>query len=59
MVTLFKKHLYLSSVWQGLVVKNGHPKDIMCYDEIGLCAQNIDTILCSKVHTSGRPHVFI
>ena len=26
-----------------IALKNGHQKD-MCYDEIGLCAQNIDTI---------------
>ena len=30
-----------------LVVKNGHQKDIMRLDEIGLCPQNIDTILGS------------
>ena len=27
------------------VVRNGHPKDNMCYNEIGLCAHNMDTIL--------------
>jgi hypothetical protein len=33
-----------------LVSKNVHEKD-MCYYEIGLCAQNIDTILGSIVNT--------
>ena len=32
-------------------VKNGHQKDT-CYDEIELCAQNIDTILGSIVNMS-------
>ena len=34
------------------IVKNGHHKD-MCYDEIGLCAQNIDTFLGSIINTIG------
>jgi hypothetical protein len=29
----------------------------MCYEEIGLCAQNVDTIVCSIVNTIGRVHV--
>ena len=37
--------------------KNGHEKD-MQYDEIGLCAQHIDNILCSIVNiTIGRAYV--
>lgn len=27
----------------GLLVKNGHRKNIVCYDEIGLCTQNVFT----------------
>ena len=39
-----------------LVVKNGHHKNIMCYDEIGLCVQMVDTILGSIENiTIGRP----
>jgi hypothetical protein len=38
------------------VVKNGHKKDT-CFDEVGLCAQNIDTILDSIVNTIGRVYV--
>jgi hypothetical protein len=41
----------------GFVVKNGHQKD-MFYDEIGVCEQNIDTILHSLVNiTIGRVYV--
>jgi len=40
-----------------LVVKNGHDKD-SCYDDIGLCAQIILTILGSKLNiTIGRAYV--
>ena len=35
-----------------LVVKNGHQKDT-CYKEIGLCAQNKDTVLGSVVNRIG------
>ena len=38
------------------VVKNGHKKDT-CFDEFGLCAQNIDTILDSIVNTIGTVYV--
>lgn len=38
------------------VVKNGHKIDT-CFDEFGLCAQNIDTILDSIVYTIGRAFV--
>lgn len=41
----------------GFVVKNGHQKD-MFYNEIGVCEQNIDTILHSLVNiTIGRVYV--
>ena len=33
------RYLYLGGIWQGLYLRSGHPND-MCYDEIGLCAQN-------------------
>lgn len=39
-----------------LVLKYGHQKD-MCYDETGLCAQSIDTILGSMVNTIGRAYM--
>ena len=35
-----------------LLVMNVNQIDI-CYDEIGLCAQNIDTILGSRINTIG------
>ena len=39
-----------------LVVKNEHQKT--CYNEIGLCAQNLDTILSSIVNiATGRAYV--
>ena len=42
-----------------LVVKNGHHKYIMCYDEIGLCVQMVDSILGSIVNiTIGRPSLW-
>ena len=40
-------------VYGKVVVKNGHQKD-MCYNEIGLCAQNKDIILGFVANTSGR-----
>ena len=33
------------------VVKNGHQQDI-CYDDIGLCAQNIFIIIVSIVNST-------
>jgi hypothetical protein len=36
-----------------LVVNNTYQKD-MCYDEIGLCAPDIDMLLGSFVSTMGR-----
>ena len=40
-----------------IVVKNGHQKDT-CYNEIGLCAQHISTILGSLVNnTIGRMYL--
>ena len=37
-----------------LVIRKGHHKD-MCYDEIGLCAQNKDITLGSQVNTFRGP----
>ena len=31
----------------------------MCYDEIGLCVQNISHVLDSIIDTIGRPNVII
>lgn len=42
----------------GFVVKNKHQK-AMCYDEIGLCIQNILTILGSILDTIGRAYVIV
>ena len=43
-----------------LVVENEHYKDIMHYNEIGLCAQNTDTLLGRIVIiTIGRAYVVI
>lgn len=40
-------------------VENGHQEGI-CFNEIGLCAQNISIILGSKfVNTIGRAYVII
>jgi hypothetical protein len=39
-----------------LVVKNGHQKG-MCYNEIGLCAQNLDAILGSIFNTIWKDYV--
>lgn len=36
------------------LVKNGHQKDA-CYNEIDLCAQNIDNTPSSTVNTRGGP----
>lgn len=44
--------LHLSGIWLGFVFKNGHQKDT-CYNEIGLCAKNIDTVLGSHVDKVG------
>ena len=41
-----------------LVFNISYQKD-MCNSEIGLCAQNIDTIIGSKVNTMGRACVII
>jgi hypothetical protein len=41
-----------------LVVEYGHRKEI-CYDEIELSAQSIDTILISIINTIGRTYVSI
>jgi hypothetical protein len=41
-----------------LVVNISYQKDT-CNNEIGLCAQNIDTVVGSKVSTIGRACVII
>lgn len=38
------RNLYLSDIWQRLVVANGFENGT-CYDEIGPCAQNMVTIV--------------
>ena len=47
-----------ASIWVVYSKEYGHRKEI-CYDEIGLCAQNIDTILISIINTIGRTYVII
>lgn len=44
----------LEWIYGRLVVKNEHQKD-MCYEKIGFCARNLDTILGS---TEGEPSFF-
>jgi hypothetical protein len=39
-----------------VLVKNQHQKD-MCCDEIGLSAQNINTVLGAIVNTTGKVYV--
>ena len=39
-----------------LIVKNGHQKDT-CYNEIALCAQNLDAVLGSIFNTIWRDYV--
>lgn len=47
-------HLYLRGQW----LENGHQKDIMCYNEIGVCVQVIHIILSSIVNMAiGRASV--
>ena len=52
------KTYFLIFVWHTirLVVKNNH-QNIMCYNEFGLCAQNMNTILGSLVSTIERRHL--
>lgn len=55
--------LYLLLINDGymtsLVLKNVHQKD-MCHNKIGLCPQNLYTILSSKIlNTIGRAHVIL
>ena len=47
MVTLFDWTCIFEWYMTRFVVKNGHSQDT-CYYEIGLRAQNLDTILSSK-----------
>jgi hypothetical protein len=35
-------------------IKNGHSKKDMCYNDIGLCVQNIGVIMGSMLHIIGR-----
>lgn len=41
-----------------IVVKYGHKKDTY-YDEIGPCAQNMDTVMIFVVNAIGKPYVVI
>ena len=49
-------HLELSAIWHGLSSRMDTRRD-MCSDEIGLCAQNVDTNSCSIDNTIGRAYV--
>ena len=40
-----------------VVVENVHQKHTICYDNIGLCAQNIGTVICLIINTIGRAYV--
>ena len=40
---------YLCGIGQSLLVHIGHQKD-MCYNEVGVCVQNITIILGSQVN---------
>jgi hypothetical protein len=42
-----------------LVVKNEYKKKDTCYEEIGPCAQDMDTILGSIDDTSGDAYVIV
>lgn len=46
--------LHLSGIWEGLLLWTNTKK--MCYDEIALCAQSIDTILSSIIYKIGRAY---
>ena len=52
MVTLLNQTPKCEWYMTMLLVMNVNQIDI-CYDEIGLCAQNIDTILGSRINTIG------
>ena len=56
------KHLHnthLSAIYMSrLMLRTDTQKDT-CYNEIGLCAQNKDTILGSIVNTNGRAYVIV
>jgi hypothetical protein len=52
-------HLISTCEWYlaTLIVKNRHQKDISCHVKIGLCAQNVDTILGLILNTIGSAYV--
>ena len=52
------RHLYLIVYTARVVVTNGHLNHT-CYNEIGLCAQNIDTIMGEKINAIGRANVIV
>jgi len=52
---LLSSCLSLCGIWQGVVVKNGHQKDITCYDvEIGFRCSNIDNHSKSNSYQHNR-----
>ena len=47
---MFKvKHLFLSGMWFDVVARTKTIKEIMCQTKIGLCAQNMITIIGSNI----------
>ena len=57
MVTLLNQTPLFEWYIARLVLENRHSKDT-CHNDIGLCAQNIDTFLGSIVNTFVRVYVF-
>ena len=49
----------LSGIWQGLLWRTDTKQRQKYYNEIGLFAQNIDTILGSIVYSVGRAYVIL
>jgi hypothetical protein len=58
-VTSLNQMPILSGIWQVLVVRMDTIKTSIkiCYDEIGLCAQSITTILGLIANTIGRVYM--
>lgn len=52
-ILVLQPSVHVGGIWQDFIVKNAHPKN-MCYNGIGLCVQNINTILELNVNTIGR-----
>ena len=50
MFTLLNWILILCGIWQGLSLRVATKKKDKCYEDIGLCAQNIDNSLGSTVN---------